>query len=70
MGHRGAVCATITRDKKDPHSGPNVDAQVGESAQGGVVVKVKTLPSYPPIFTFHRKPCYYLGRLLAESELS
>lgn len=52
MGHRGAVCATITRDKKDPHSGPNVDAQVGESAQGAVV-KVKTLPSYPPTFTFH-----------------
>lgn len=47
MGHRGAECATITRDKKDPHSGPNVDAQVEQRKQSRVV-KVKTVPSYYP----------------------
>ena len=47
MGHRGAECATITRDKKDPHSGPNVDAQVDKRKQSQVV-KVKTVASYYP----------------------
>lgn len=55
MGHRGAelVCDNHERQEKDPHSGPNVDAQVGERKQGGVV-KVKKCFILPTHFTFHR----------------